>query len=64
MSEANLRLLAYKSFASERKQGRPKDTWRRTIEREIKAMGLTWGETALERIGWKQKVKDSCSVRS
>ena len=37
-----------------RKQGRPKATWRKTVEKEIKAMGLTWGEAemaALDRIG-------------
>ena len=37
-----------------RKQGRPKATWRRTVEKEIKAMGLTWGEAemvALDRFG-------------
>ena len=35
------------------KQGRPKATWRRTFEKEIKEMGLTWGEAemaALDRI--------------
>ena len=50
-----------------RKQGRPKATWRRTVEKEIKAMGLTWGEAemaALDRIGWRQRVEASCSARS
>ena len=40
---------------------------RPTVEKEIKAMGLTWGETemvALDRIGWKQRVEASCSARS
>ena len=42
-----------------RKQGRPKVTWRRTVEKEIKVMGLTWGEAekaALDTIGWRQRV--------
>jgi hypothetical protein len=50
-----------------RKQGRLKATWRRTIEKEIKAMGLTWGEAevaALDRIDWRRRAEDSCSVRS
>ena len=39
-----------------RKQGRPKDTLRRKVEKEIKTMGLTWDEevmAALDRIGWR-----------
>ena len=46
-----------------RKQGIPKATWRRTAEKEIKAMGLTWDEAemaALDRIGWRQRVEVSC----
>ena len=42
-----------------RKQDRPKANWRRTVEKKIKAMDLTWGEaeiTALDRIGWRQRV--------
>ena len=34
--------------------------------KEIKAIGLTWGEAvmaALDRIGWIQRVEASCSVR-
>jgi len=27
-----------------RKQGRPKNTWRRTITSELKEMGISWGE--------------------
>ena len=50
-----------------RKQGEPKATWRRTVEKEIKAMGLTWIEAemvALDRIGWMQKVEASCESES
>ena len=49
------------------KQGRLKATWRRTVEKEIKAMGLTRGEekmVSLDRIGWRQRVEASCPVRS
>ena len=38
----------------EKKADRRKGTWLRTVEKEIKAMGLTWGETemaVLDRIG-------------
>ena len=48
-------------------QYKPKATWRRTVEKEIKAMSLTWGEagmTAQDRIGWRQRVKASCSMPS
>ena len=52
-------------------QGRPKATWRRTVEKEIKAMGLTCGEAeiaALDRNVWRQRGGEmpqaSCSVRS
>ena len=32
----------------QRKRGRPKETWRRTVEREMKEKGWTWGR--LERV--------------
>ena len=41
---------------NKRKKSRSIATWRRTVEKEIKAMGLTWGEAemaALDRIGWR-----------
>ena len=50
-----------------RKQGRPKATWRRTVEKEIKTMGLARVEAemaALNRIGWGQRVEVSSSVWS
>ena len=52
-----------------RKRGRPKTTWRRSIEAEAKVAGLTWGQ--LERKaqdrgggGWRTPVDDLCSVRN
>ena len=29
-----------------RNRGRPSNTWRRDVEKEARAMGLTWGEVA------------------
>ena len=37
-------------------QGRLKATWRRTVEKEIKATGLTWGE--VEKAAWIEFVGD------
>ena len=42
-----------------RKRGRPKITWRRTVEKEIKDMGKTWGGiklTARDRQMWRKHV--------
>ena len=39
-----------------RRKGRPKTTWRRTVEQEIKEEGKTWGEVkhlAQNRIRWR-----------
>ena len=42
-----------------RKRGRPRETWRRTIERELKENGLgTWAAAASaaeDRTAWKQR---------
>ena len=32
-----------------RKRGRPKETWRRTVEKEMREQGWTWGRGDLER---------------
>ena len=42
-----------------RKRGRPKITWRKTVEHEPKQMGLSWGEaqaTAKNRDKWKEVI--------
>ena len=42
-----------------RKRGRPKTTWRRSVEAELKDMGLTWGEAeslAKDRPAWRLRV--------
>jgi len=48
------------------KQGRPKNTWKRTITSELKEMGLPWGEAqriASDRVQWRQKVDALCPTR-
>ena len=47
-----------------RKRGRPKETWRRTIENEMKELGLTWPELekrAKDRQGWRELVVALCT---
>jgi len=39
-----------------RKKGRPKETWRRTVEKEMKENSWTWGhleQQALDRSQWR-----------
>ena len=50
-----------------RKVGRPKQTWRRSIEAEMKAAGMTWAElkrTSQSRVRWRSFVAALCSPRS
>ena len=50
-----------------RRRGRPKTTWRRSTEAEVKDAGLTWGELerkALDRRNWRSQVEDLCSDRN
>ena len=49
----------------QRKRGRPKETWRRTVEREMKGKGWTWGR--LERVSadrhrWRALVEALCAT--
>jgi len=47
-----------------RKRGRPKETWRRSIEKEIKNNGYTWGslqKIAKDRQQWKSLVAALCA---
>ena len=49
-----------------RKRGRPKTTWRRTMEEELKNSGLTWGtgaKKAQDRVVWKDLVRALCATR-
>ena len=50
-----------------RGRGRPRETWRRTIEREREEGGKTWNEInwlAQDRLGWKKFVNALCSSGS
>jgi hypothetical protein len=50
-----------------RRRGRPKRTWRRTIEEEIRGTGRSWNEvkgTAGDRNAWKLFMDALCSTRS
>ena len=50
-----------------RRRGRPRRTWRRTIEDEIRGIGKTWNEVkgmAGDRNAWKLFMDALCSTRS
>ena len=50
-----------------RKRGRPKNTWRRDTETELKRQGISWREaerTAQNRVGWRRVVDGLCSTGS
>ena len=47
-----------------RRRGRPKETWRRTVEREMKEQGLTWDKVntmAQDRGQWRELVEAFCT---
>src|SRR5579871_6002493 len=49
-----------------RKKGRPRTTWRRTMEEELCCASLTWDtarRVAQDRGSWKDLVKASCATR-
>ena len=48
-----------------RVRGRPKETWRRTVEREMKQHNLTWGKlekTSRDRLQWRALVSALCAI--
>ena len=50
-----------------RKVGRPKQTWRRSINTEMKAAGMTWAElkrASQNRVRWRSVVAALCSPRN
>ena len=50
-----------------RDRGRPKNTWKRTVEKELGNMKLSWSEAeskAQDRAGWQSIVGGLCSGRS
>ena len=45
-------------------EGRPKETWRRSVEREMKALGWSWGQVAklaADRPRWRSSVSALCA---
>ena len=50
-----------------RRRGRPKNSWRRDTEAELKSHGISWGEaerTAQNRVKWRRVVGGLCSTGS
>ena len=50
--------------AGNRRRGRPKETWRRYVEREMKALGWSWGQVAklaADRPRWRSSVSALCA---
>ena len=50
-----------------RRVGRPKTTWRRSCEEEMKTCGLSWGEAkkiAQNRVRWRSVAEALCSTRN
>ena len=48
-----------------RRRGRPKETWRRTVEKEKKECGLTWNtitKWAADRQQWRSLVDALCAI--
>ncbi|XP_068624019.1 uncharacterized protein [Battus philenor] len=48
-----------------RRRGHPKQTWRRTVTVEVKAVGMTWREVKREvqdRSGWRRTVDTLCPL--
>ncbi|CAG5118764.1 unnamed protein product, partial [Candidula unifasciata] len=48
-----------------RNKGRPKNTWRRELENEVRKTGRTWGELyamAKDRTTWRELVEGLCSI--
>ncbi|XP_076090336.1 uncharacterized protein LOC143062556 [Mytilus galloprovincialis] len=65
-SFCRLRTIALRWTPAEgkRKRWRPKETWRRTIESELRIIGMTWGEAerkAPDRQQWRALVVASCA---
>ena len=50
-----------------RKQGRPRNSWRRTVDKEAAKAGYTWNEIeklARDRMRWREVSLDLCSAWS
>ena len=57
--------LRWTPNAGRRRRGRPKETWRRAFEREMKENGLSWAQVehlARNRDGWRSLVLALCAT--
>ena len=65
-SDAILKIaLRWTPNAGRRRRGRPKETWRRSFEREMKENGLSWAQVehlARNRGGWRSLVLALCAT--
>ena len=60
------RVALHWTLEGKRKRGRPKITWRRTVESELKLLNLNWGEAAKlakDRYRWRELVSALCATR-
>ena len=56
--------LRWTPAEGKRKRGRPKETWCRTVENELRYLGTTWGEAerkAQDTQQWRTLVLASCA---
>ena len=61
--ESITRQVLYWNPQGKREKGRPRNTWRRELETEIKKTNMTWKDLeriALDRKAWKDLVADLC----
>ena len=57
--------LKWTPAEGKRSRGRPRETWRRTIEGDLKKMGKTWKEVekiAADRNKWRGPVSALCAT--
>lgn len=53
-----IKIKANRNASGKRKRGRPKETWRRSVEKEIKDQGATWGmvqQMSADRQKWRNR---------
>ena len=61
---ATAKVALYWTPDGKRKRGRPKETWRRTLAREMKERGWSWNFLeiqAKDRLQWRSMVEALCS---
>ena len=60
----NAKVALYWTPDGKRTRGRPKETWRRTVEREMKAKGWSWKfleRQAKDRTQWRSMIEALCT---